>query len=106
MHTTVANGYTHTIGTVSSVLKTIICAEGEQYEKMLELVYADQSPHGKSAEANLVRNRSLWPQDVGWLYIKNFNGKKLWLGKIVKGRPIPFKKGEYKSATRELLLSL
>lgn len=89
-----------------SVIKVTICADSDIYEQWLEVVYADQNPHGKSAEAELVRSGAYQPRDVGWLYISQLNERRLWLGKIVGGRPIPFKVGEFDPRTRTMNLSL
>jgi hypothetical protein len=88
------------------VVKATITSDNDIWEPTVEVVYADQHPYGKSAEAALVRQGKIKPHEVGWLYITNFNGRRLWLGKIVKGRPIPFVRGEYDKDTRTLNLSL
>lgn len=100
----------HSIYYRRAIIMTTICAqdmvENDIREQPLEVVYSDQNPFGKSREAEMVREGLYSPHQIGWLYITRFNERRLWLGKIVGGRPTPFIKGEYDPKTKELNLSL
>lgn len=98
------------ICTRSALVQTTICAqdvvENDIRWEILEIVYSDQNPMGKSREAEMVRKGLYRPCQIGWLYISKLNERKLWLGKIVEGRPIPFVNGKYDPEHKHLNLSL